>query len=358
MTKQATVRKETLDDAVPWNDEEENPADGSGGDDRRRTNKSKNEMLTITKQPTLNAAAGKTAEYRIETDRAETLDVKLTDAETGELLGTKRYAETTETTVDAAPIVNRHLNFAPQAGPTGFLTVTDRRREVRLTAETAAETVASGICTYHAGDRTEAAPALLTTMPTQRLIAPGECDEVTFLTLDTPWVEVTATSPAGTKKKGYTARNTIVHVFRLNTADYPEAERIVLTTGEGLTVEYTVIVSPAGARRIAWRSHAGSLEHYTFPTEATVTATTKKNRIRTPEGIGTMTTERRQRLLLRSAYETREVLEALAETTAAPQVWLAEAGVYTPVEVLTEEAVLHRHGTLNMLELEIGTEIW
>ena len=315
-------------------------------------------MLTITKQPTLNAATEATAEYRIETDRAETLNVKLTDAETGELLGTKRYAEAHEATVDAAPIVNRHLNFAPQAGPTGFLTVKDRRRDVRMTVETAGATATSGICTYHAGNRTETEPALLTTMPLRRLIAPGECDEVTFLTLDTPWMEVTATGPAGTKKKAYTARNTIVHVFRLNTADFPDAERIVLTTGEGLTVEYAVIPSPAGARRIAWRSHAGSLEHYTFPTETATVAAAKKNRIRTPEGTGTMTTAKERRLQLRSAYETREVLEALAETIAAPQVWLAEAGVYTPVEVTTEEATLHRHGTLNMLELEIGTEIW
>ena len=315
-------------------------------------------MLTITKQPTLNAATEATAEYRIETDRAETLNVKLTDAETGELLGTKRYAEANEATVDAAPIVNRHLNFAPQAGPTGFLTVKDRRRDVRMTVETAEATATSGICTYHAGNRTETAPALLTTMPLRRLIAPGECDEVTFLTLDTPWVEVTATGPAGTKKKAYTARNTIVHVFRLNTADFPDAERIVLTTGEGLTVEYAVIPSPAGARRIAWRSHAGSLEHYTFPTETAAVAAAKKNRIRTPEGTGTMTTTKERRLRLRSAYETREVLEALAETIAAPQVWLAEADGYTPVEVTTEEATLHRHGTLNMLELEIGTEIW
>ena len=82
-------------------------------------------MLTITKQPTLNAAGGGEAEYRIETDRKETLNVKVTDAETNALLGTKRYAEVTEATVDAAPIVNRHLHFAPETGPTGFLPAKD-----------------------------------------------------------------------------------------------------------------------------------------------------------------------------------------------------------------------------------------
>jgi hypothetical protein len=315
-------------------------------------------MLTITKQPTLNAAGGGEAEYRIETDRKETLNVKVTDAETNALLGTKRYAEVTEATVDAAPIVNRHLHFAPETGPTGFLPAKDRRHEVKVKVETADATATSGTCVYHAGEKALTASGLLTTMPLQRLIAPGECDEVTMLTIDTPWMTVRAAGPGGTKERNYSTRNTVVQVFRLNTADFPGAERITLTTGEGQTVEYTVIASPKGARRIAWRSRAGSLEHYTFPTEAVSVAETKKTRVRNAQGTGTLTEERRRRTLLRSAYETREVLEALAEIIAAPQVWLAEADGYVPVEVLTNEATVHRHGTMSLLELEIGTELW
>ncbi len=314
-------------------------------------------MLTITKQPTLNAAGGGEAEYRIETDRKETLNVKITDAETNALLGTKRYAEVTEATVDAAPIVNRHLHFAPETGPTGFLPAKDRRREVKVKVETADATATSGTCVYHAGEKALTASGLLTTMPLQRLIAPGECDEVTMMTIDTPWMTVRATGPGGTKERNYSTRNTVVQVFRLNTADFPGAERITLTTGEGQTVEYTVIASPKGAQRIAWRSRAGSLEHYTFPTEAVSVAETKKTHVRNAQGTGTLIEERRRRTLLRSAYETREVLEALAEIIAAPQVWLAEADGYVPVEVLTNEATVHRHDTMSLLELEIGTEL-
>ena len=57
--------------------------------------------------------------------------------------------------------------------------------------------------------------------------------------------------------------------------------------------------------------------------------------------------------LLASAYEGQAVLEALAYLTAAPEVWIAEGDVYTPVCVVTDEAVVRRHGTLCCLEIAI-----
>ena len=313
-------------------------------------------MLNITTEPAGYAAAGGTAEYRIETDGPKTLDVKITDAETEELLGAKRYAEASEAQADAASIVQRHIRFAPEAGRTGFIAAKDRRRAVKAEAAAGTETATSGICIYHAGDGTAEAPALLTTLPLQRLIGPDECDEITLLTTNTPRMRVRATGPAGTTERNYTTPNTTLHVFRLAAADFPEAERIELATDEGLTVSYTVLAPPKGSRRVAWRTRAGSLEHYTFPTETETTVKTTKKRIRTPEGPATLTTESERRLRLRSAYETREMLEALAEIMEAPQVWLAEEAGYTPVVAATDEATVHRHGVMSLLELEIAMQ--
>lgn len=313
-------------------------------------------MLKITTEPTGPAAAGGAAEYRIETggtEKTKRLDVKIADTETGELLGAKRYAEVTAVTVDAAPIVGRHIRFAPEAGHTGFLAAKDRWRTVKIVAATETEEAVSGTCVYHAGAGTEEVPALLTTLPRQRLIGPEEQEQLTLLT-KSPWMTLRATGPEGTTERRFLTQNATVNVFRLAAADYPGAERIELVTGDGLTVEYTVLAPPKGARRIAWRTRAGSLEHYTFPLEQASTVETKKNRIRTPEGIGTLTTATERRLRLRSAYETREMLEALAEIIEAPQVWLAEAESYVPVTVLTDKATVHRHGTMSLLEMEIA----
>lgn len=313
-------------------------------------------MLKITTEPTGPAAAGGAAEYRIETggtEKAKRLDVKIADAETGELLGAKRYAEVTAVTVDAAPIVERHIRFAPEAGHTGFVAAKDRWRAVKIEAATETEEAVSEACVYHAGAGAEEVPALLTTLPRQRLIGPEEQEQLTLLT-KSPWMTLRATGPEGTTERRFLTQNATVNVFRLAAADYPGAERIELVTGDGLTVEYTVLAPPKGAQRIAWRTRAGSLEHYTFPLEQAATVETKKNRIRTPEGIGTLTTATERRLRLRSAYETREMLEALAEIIEAPQVWLAEAESYVPVTVLTDKATVHSHGTMSLLEMEIA----
>ena len=52
----------------------------------------------------------------------------------------------------------------------------------------------------------------------------------------------------------------------------------------------------------------------------------------------------------------RAVLEALGEITASPEVWLAEGGGYTPVDVTTPAAVVHRHAAVSCLEIEIRSK--
>ncbi|MFR3334225.1 MAG: hypothetical protein ACLTSJ_09890 [Alistipes communis] len=105
--------------------------------------------------------------------------------------------------------------------------------------------------------------------------------------------------------------------------------------------------------QLAWRSSAGSIEHYTFPIEKSVTTETVKDRAYGTDGHLTAAARTERRTTLVSAYETRAVLEALSEITASPEVWLAEGGGYTPVDVTTPAAVVHRHAAVNCLEIEI-----
>lgn len=318
-------------------------------------------MLTFKQQPEGHAAAGKRAEYRITSDRTETIDVRVTDAETEEILGTKRFAEVTEAVFDAAPIVRRHIRFAPKIYRTGFVNGKDRKRRVKVTAAPTGkpeEAIASEVCVYHGGDEAGELPSLLTTMPEHRLIAPGEWDELTLMSAQWPWMTVTATGPGYEKQHAYTTNRETLHPFRLDTTEFEGAEHIEVDSGEGVKVAYTVVPRPQGARRIAWRTHAGSLEHYTFPTELTTTAAAKKGRIYGTEGCRTVTAAAEKRMRLRSAYETREMLEALAEIVSSPEVWLVSREAYTPADVVTEEATIHRHGVLSSMEIEIRVEPW
>ncbi len=313
-------------------------------------------MLTFETRPEGHAAAGKRAEYRITSDRKETIDVRVTDARTGELLGAQRFAEVEEAVFDAAPIVRRHIRFAPKTYGTGFIYANDRKRHVKVTALPAGkpeEAIVAEECIYHGGEEDAAFPSLLTTMPERRLIAQGEWDEVTLVCTQQPWMTVTATGPGYEKTHAYTTYNDTVNPFRIDTAEFEGAERIVLDAGEGLKVEYAVVPQPRGARRIAWRTRAGSLEHYTFPTELTAEVEARKVRVYGPEGCRTVATAAERRMRLRSAYETREMLEELAEIVCSPEVWLVSRDGYAPADVVTEAATIHRHGILSSMEIAI-----
>ena len=134
-----------------------------------------------------------------------------------------------------------------------------------------------------------------------------------------------------------------MHVFRLDTRDFPEAETLTVDAGACGSVAYTVIPAFSGARRLAWRSSAGGIEHYTFPVEKSESVETIRQRAYGAE----------RRTVLVSAYEPRATLEGLSEVLTSPDVWLAGDDGYTAVDVVTEKSVLHRHGAVTCLEIEI-----
>ena len=314
-------------------------------------------MLSFKTTPGRLVPAGQRAEYRIASDRTQTIDIRLTDSQSGELLGTGRFAEVAEALFDAAPIVRRHMRFLPKRSrASGFVAMEDRCRTVIATAfptDDPDNPIVSEASIFYAGTEEATVPSFITTMPLQRLIAPGQQDELTLLSDETPWITITAEGPDGEKRHAYNTFNSFVNPFRINADDFPGAERITVEARSGGKVEYTGVPVPQGARRIAWRSHAGSIEHYTFPIETETAVEVSKSRIRGVEGRSTVAVAAGRRMRLRSAYETREMLESLAEIVASPEVWLADDERYIPVDVTTDRAVIHRHGVLSLLEIEI-----
>ena len=105
--------------------------------------------------------------------------------------------------------------------------------------------------------------------------------------------------------------------------------------------------------RLAWRSSAGGIEHYTFPVEKSESVETIRQRAYGAEGHLVARTRAERRTVLVSAYEPRATLEGLSEVLSSPDVWLAEDDGYTAVDVVTEKSVLHRHGAVTCLEIEI-----
>ncbi len=313
-------------------------------------------MLSFHTLPSEYTPTWRRAECRVTSDRPQTIDITVENALTGRLLGVRRFANTADATFDMAPIVRRCIRFAPQPAQTGFTSAADRK--IPVTIEVAAlddptRRLSSSVKVCYAADIEAPMTSLLTTMPLQRLIAPGECDEIALVVDEAPQATVTAQAPAGTETRTYATWNTGLLLFRLDTSEFPDAERLTLDLGACGKVEYTLVPASRGARRIAWHSRAGSLEHYTFPVELTASVETQKTRIYGPEGYEAIGTDRQQHLRLRSAYESRAMLEILSEILVAPEVWIVDSEGYRQVDVVSDRAVVHRHGVLSCMEIEI-----
>lgn len=359
----------------------------------------------------------------------------------GELLGAKRFVGIAEAAFDVAPYLRRAVRFAPTSGGTGFCDASNRtvaatveafvvtaaatttggrtatagaaarvaEREAmagvralgvseasvageasvtkadagieKVGAADSVQTVVAPVRTFLPCAEAVAAPALLTVMPRERLMAHGEWDELTFLHEGPLTITVTAEGAAsgvaaavqtyamppradvgshgeaeasakdklrveaaeGTVKEGVvvsTFRSGAggLHLFRVNTRDFPGAERLTVDAGNCGKVVYTLLPTPEGARRVAWRTAAGSVEHYTFPVERLVAVKVRKARACGQEGAVATTVEMEHRLHLESACEGRDVLRALAGLIVSPQVWLVEGDCYTAVDVQTDKA--------------------
>ncbi len=298
--------------------------------------------MTFTSVPALFSPIGAPLLYTLADADAAGTELHILDADGGRL-GTKRIVGRTDPTVDIALYLRAVLRFDPSEGPTGALPAADRTVTVRVEAETASEACCTDLRTYVAGDRPLAASALLTTLPPNRLIAPDGFDELTLFASVPLQVIVTAHRRDGTEQRFYPLATRGLWRFRLAAADFPDAERLTVDAGPCGTLRYTVLPPPDGARTLAWRTRAGSVERYTFPVVQRVTRSV--TRLRGRDAAGTVCGEARteERILLQAAVEPNDVAAALAELPAACEVWLTGGGEARPVDVVTESADLYRH---------------
>lgn len=359
--------------------------------------------MTFTHIPPLYAPLGGALRYGVRTETPCTIDLRVIDARTRTLLGAKRFAGAEAVAFDAAPALRRLVRFAPVAGGTGFYAAEARTVNVRVEAQ--AEAIPADVArntpviartaqsSAVEGDLPSAVvvceerlflpctspltgPTLLTTMPRVRLICTGEADELTLFSPEPCTVTVTARTAEATIAETYRAAAGGLQLFRVDTADFARATTLTVDAGACGVVTYTVIPAIAGARRLAWRSNAGSVEHYTFPIERAETIEAAKTRVgvaATAEGaagvgdaggsasigVGDAVHRRvvrstmRRRTRLVSAYETRPVLTALAEVVASPEVWLLREGAYERVDIETDAATVHRHALVSCLEIDM-----
>ncbi len=313
--------------------------------------------MRFTQSPQPLAPLAGRLEYTVEHDNPATIDIRIIRTTDEAFLGAKRFAATDHAKCDIAPYLRPTLRFVPTTGHTGLYSAANRTvgALIEATAEESngeTSTARSEACTFLPCTTTIEAPTWLTTLPASRLIPEGTAEELTLLASAPQTITVTARSPRQTTTHRYPVDEAGVHLFRLDTRDFPDAEMLIVDGGACGRIVYSVCRSPADGVRIAWRSGAGSIEHYTFPIESSALFVTEKQRAYGIDGHTALVRHERRRTL-RSALETRAMLEALAEIAASPEVWLVDDEEYTPIDVAAAQHTVHRHGALSSIEIEI-----
>lgn len=312
--------------------------------------------MQFTQIPPQYAALGSELRYVVEQEAAADIDLRVHDEISGTLCGAKRLAATTVADVDIAPMVRRTLQFTPTTGTTGFHTAPGRTAVIRVEAGPAGSgsTEATALSrTFIPGEGPATAPAIRTSMPLERLIPEGACDELSLLTDGDCAVTVSGWAAGSATAESFREAGAGLHIFRLDTGDFPGCETLTVDAGACGTLTYTLIPAAQEAVRIAWRSGAGSVEHYSFPVVRSTALRVSKQRAEGVDGVLVTAAESLRETVLESAYETPEVLEALAGLLLSPEVWILRNGEYVPVDVRSDEAVIQRHGALCSLEIVV-----
>ncbi len=286
-----------------------------------------------------------------ETDIAD-IQIRITDATRTRLYGAKRFNATRVAEFDIAPYLRRALRFTPTTGSTGVYDGASRTLTAIVEAWSSVipAVLPAPSRTFLPSADELPAPCLLTSMPLVRLIPDGAADELTLMTQAPQQITLTIEYGPNAATENHVIPSGGLHLFRLDTADFPNADQITVDAGPCGKVVYAVVKPVQGAVRLAWRSRSGSIEHYSFPIETTTTVEATKRSAYGSDGyVNSATFEYRR--TLRSALETREMLEALAELLYTPEVWLVEGADYTPVDVVSDRAAVHNYGTMSTLEI-------
>ena len=157
--------------------------------------------MTFTQIPQQYAPLGGELRYTVTAAAAGTIDLRITDTGSANLIGARRFAGSASVSFDAAPCLRRASRFSPVTGSTGFHVAEGRciaavveagMTPAGETAPANGEKAVSPERTFLPRRNIVAAPALLTAMPSVRTISPGESDELTLLCDEACTITVTA----------------------------------------------------------------------------------------------------------------------------------------------------------------------
>ncbi len=277
------------------------------------------------------------------TDETDLL-IEIQDARTDELLGVKKLYSSKEISLNVAPIFFSTMMPVPEYFSTlTFGSTTYGFPKILLTdGEFSSDALYFTYAKEQVSERD-----MLTTMPLSRILRPGECDLIYFVTPEQSAVrfiilgvnfendvneEIMSISSNGSDQVVILniAADEFIKSYDIITVEADNSDQIY-------TVNYTLCEQIPNSYRVAWISQSGSIEQYTFPQVVSKSYLSS--------GATTKT--------LLSSYGSQAEVEALAQIVSSPKVWHFEDGEFTEIEVLTTEVEILKQGVLSVTTIKI-----
>lgn len=282
--------------------------------------------------------------YEFKYDEESDVVIEINDTRTDEVIGVKKFYSTSTVKLNIAPLIFDSMLPEPQAVTLSGV-VDPALGFPRISLTSGSTTTIDRYFTYAKSEL--AGPALMTTMPQERILNVGERDAIyTIVPVGVKATyKVSATAADGNQvdlEQEVCSSSDLANIFYLCadqfSSDY-NVLRVSFYSGTELQQEinYTLSREPSNGYRVAWISQSGSIEHYTFPTILDQTYLSS--------GATTKT--------LRSAYGTAAEIEALSQIISSPKVWRDDYTHYTQIEVVTTEHVVRENGALSVATIKI-----
>ena len=312
--------------------------------------------MTFSQLPPAYAPTGQPLLCTLSAITAPVVEVQIHLSSHG-VIGIKRFVNQSSVTFDLSPYLARRAAFRIPLETSRVEVCSDRQLMVTLVAVTESEQIETAPFILRPARDAESPTSLLTTLPTERLLARDEMDELTFLTRNPQPLQIVVTHRDGS----VTSQTQVVpgsglFRFRLVAADYPDAEQILVDGSPTAVVRYTLTSPLECGVRIAWHSSRGSLEQYTFPVVKRMEQQVTKKYAYGADGYRTTHCESEERMVLLSALESEEMMHALKELLTAEQVWMLRGGAYEAVDVISESSKINGEGHFSTLTLTLRSK--
>lgn len=269
-----------------------------------------------------------------QTDDPQDVVVEVVDLSADEVVAKQYLREVKRAQVNIAPYIKPFADYMPmRSAHSAFEEAPSVRFTIR-TADVEAEPLLVSVNRAHAE-----LPSIVTAMPLSRTIAYGESDQI--LLLAEPESRITANIVADTGENFSMEYVTMVGATTLyiSTKDFGKKVRTItveLSCNEVElgTLNYHIVPSHKGVLRLAWVSESGSIERYTFPVVTKSQRKVERVGVLTAEGSRVVRSTVESIISLKSHYEPRATIEAIAQILSSPKVWIEYPTSYQEVVAL------------------------